>query len=318
MKITFWGVRGSIPTPLSPAEIYTKIKKVLILAQGVDISTEEKIKNFLDNLPLSIRGVYGGNTPCVSVETEGSLIIFDIGSGARLLGYKILQMPQFKNGGVIHIFLSHTHWDHIQGLPFFAPAYNKNFKLIFYSPFPDIKERLSFQQDSKYFPARLEDIPSVKEFVVLKKEKETITIDKELKVCWNSLIHPGDSFAYKLASKNKSMVYATDTEFYKIDEEFMNTVTKLWKNTDVLIFDAQYTPEEYVNKISWGHSSTLMAVDVALKANAKRLVLFHHEPTYTDDFIENTLRRAKEYLNTIEPTSSLEIITAYEGLTIEI
>ncbi len=317
MKIQFWGVRGSIPTPQSPEDIYNKMKKLLILSRGVDMSSDEKIRSFLNNLPLSIRGVYGGNTPCISVQCDGTLVILDMGSGARALGFKILQMPEFKNGGIIHIFFSHTHWDHIQGLPFFAPAYNKNFKLIFYSPFPDIEKRLSFQQKPEYFPARLEEIPSAKEFKVLKKS-EIVNINNKVEVLWNKLIHPGGSYAYKVVFNNKSVVYATDTEFYKIDEEFMEEIANLWSNTDVLIFDAQYTPEEYINKINWGHSSTLMAVDVALRANAKRIVLFHHDPTYTDEFIENTERRAKEYLNTIAPTSDLQIIPAYEGLTIEI
>ncbi|MBN1897576.1 MAG: MBL fold metallo-hydrolase [Spirochaetes bacterium] len=317
MIVKFWGVRGSTPTPLSPAEFQVKIKKLLTLSNKVDLSNDEKVDNFLNNLPLSIRSIYGGNTPCVSVEADDTFIILDMGSGARPLGNELMQKPHYQNGGTFHVFLSHTHWDHIQGLPFFSPIYNPKFKLIFYSPFADIKQRLAFQQQEAFFPAKLEDIPCEKEFRIIKDQK-IINIDDNLKVEWKRMVHPGDSFSYKITHNNKSMVYATDAEFYKIDEAFMEEVSHLWKGAELLIFDAQYTPEEYINKISWGHSSTIMSVDIALQSESKRLVLFHHEPAYSDELIENTLSRAEEYLATIAPDSSLKIIPAYEGLVFEI
>ncbi len=317
MEVKFWGVRGSFPVPITPEEFRIKTRKLLKLSRGVDISTGEKIENFLNNLPRAISGIYGGNTSCVSVKTEKHLLIFDMGSGARILGYNILQMPEYRDGGVLDIFFSHTHWDHIQGLPFFAPLYMKNFKLIFYSPFQTIKERLVLQQKFDYFPIGLEQLASQKEFKNLKNLK-SLEFDDGTKIVWHKLIHPGDSYSYKVSNSEKSVVYATDTEFYKIDEEFMDEVASVWDKADVLIFDAQYSPEEYIKKISWGHSSTLMAIDIALKCNVKRLVLFHHEPNYSDEFIDNSFKRAKEYLNTVAPESNLEIIPAFEGLKIEV
>jgi len=315
--IKFWGVRGSIPTPLESSDIYNKLMKTLILAQEVELDNEEKINNFLNNLPFSIKGNYGGNTPCVSIEVNDFLLIFDFGSGIRKLGYEIMNNKKFQNGGEIHLFISHTHWDHIQGLPFFPPLYDKKFKLIFYSPFPDIKERLEFQQKFEFFPVNFFDTPSQKEFIILEKDK-IINFNSNLKVSHHSLIHPGGSFGYKVSFNNKSVVYATDTEFYKIDAKFIDEITKIWNNIDVLIFDAQYTPEEYIYKINWGHSSTFLAVDVALSINAKKLVLFHYDPVYDDYFIENSLKRANEYLNFVASNSKLEVIASYEGLSIEI
>lgn len=317
MVVKFWGVRGSIPTPLSSREIFNKVKKIFILSKNVKLDTEEEIENFFNNLPLSIKYTYGGNTPCISIETEKSFIILDMGSGARNLGEYILTLNRFKNGGELHIFFSHTHWDHIQGLPFFNLLYDKRFKLIFYSPFEDIEERLRAQQRFEFFPVKFDDTPSLKEFIIL-KEKNFIKLNNEIEVYWNTLIHPGGSFSYKFVKNSKSVVYATDTEFYKIDQKFMDAIVKSWNGADVLIFDAQYTPEEYIKKINWGHSSTLIAVDVALSANVKKLILFHYDPIYNDDFIENSLRRAKEYLETINGTQNLEILLSYEGLTIEI
>ncbi len=318
MKIKFWGVRGSLPTPISTNEIKNKIRKSLILAKGVNLDTEDKIDKFLDKLPISIYGTYGGNTPCVSVlDDDDNFLILDMGSGIRDLGYYILSSDYFKVNKTLNIFLSHTHWDHIQGFPFFVPAYMKDFTLVFHSPFKNLKERLITQQQYDFFPVELKNLPSKIGFQVLDVEKAyRLSAHTNIKI--TKLNHPGDSYAYNIISKDKSVIYATDTEFYKIDERFILEVGNKWLNPDVLIFDAQYTPEEYIKKISWGHSSTMVAVDIGLKVNAKKLVLFHHDPTYSDDFITNTVEKAYSYLKAISPESNMEIIAAYEGLEINI
>ncbi len=318
MEITFWGVRGSIPTPISSNEIKEKIKKSLILSRGIDLSSEENLNLFLKKLPINIYGTIGGNTPCVSiVDEDDNFLIFDMGSGARYLGFEILKMKRFQNNKVLNIFFSHTHWDHIQGLPFFAPAYNKEFKLKMYSPIKNLEKRLITQQLEEFFPVPLKNIPASIEFITLDL-KYPFKVSKNSKIEITKLNHPGNSYAYKLISKEKTVIYATDTEFYKIDEKFMTEIGKKWQNTDILIFDAQYTPEEYIKKINWGHSSTMVAVDIGLQIKAKKLILFHHDPIYNDDFIINTVKKAYKYMNMIEPNSNMEIIAAYEGLKIEL
>ncbi len=318
MRIKFWGVRGSLPTPIATNEIKKKIRNSLILAKGVDLTTDEKIDNFLNKLPINIYGTFGGNTPCVSIDDEDdNFIILDMGSGMRDLGYYILSDPKFKKNKTLNIFLSHTHWDHIQGFPFFVPAYNKDFTILFHSPFKNLKERLIQQQNYDFFPIELKNLPSKIGFQVLDITK-TYSLSNHTEIKITKLNHPGDSYAYNIISKNKSVVYATDTEFYKIDEKFIVDVGKRWLNADILIFDAQYTPEEYIKKISWGHSSTMVAVDIGLKINTKKLILFHHDPTYNDDFIANTVEKAYSYLKAISPDSNMEIIAAYENLEINI
>ncbi len=316
MEIKFWGVRGSLPTPLTIEAIKNKIKKSLILSKNVDTSSEDKINNFLTQLPLSIYGTFGGNTPCISVkDNHDNIIILDMGSGARQLSYEL--KANYPEGKAIYIFFSHTHWDHIQGIPFFLPIYDKNFTLIFHSPKPDLENRLILQQKFEFFPAGFHQTPSKKVIKII-NEGEPISIGEDLSINSYKLAHPGDSYAYKITSNNRSVIYATDAEFYHIDDQFINKMSSFWLNAEILIFDAQYTLEEYINKINWGHSTDTMAVDIAVKCNVKKLVLFHHEPNYSDELIETTVKKSNEYLKLLYPDYRLEIMGAYEGLTFNI
>ena len=175
MELKFWGVRGSIASPLSSKEIKDKIKRCLILSRNVDISTEEKLDFFLNQLPLSINGTIGGNTSCVSIEENNTLLVFDMGSGIKYLGEEL--MSKYPQGKEINIFLSHTHWDHILGLPFFLPLYSNNFTLNFYSPKPDIYDRLVLQQKQEFFPVSLDQTPSKKVFKKI-HEKDSFNINR--------------------------------------------------------------------------------------------------------------------------------------------
>lgn len=316
MELKFWGVRGSIPTPLSSAEIKAKIKKSIQLVKNVDISTDEKLDFFLNQLPLSVYGTFGGNTPCVTVSDEkDKIIILDMGSGARELGYYLKQ--KYPEGKTLNIFFSHTHWDHVQGLPFFLPVYDKNFTLIFHSPKSDIEERLIQQQRDVFFPAGFHDTFS-KKIIKTIRENDELEFSENILISNYKLMHPGDSYAYKITMNGRSIIYATDAEFTQLNDEFINKMHQFWSNADILIFDAQYTMQEYISKINWGHSTNTMAVDIAVQCRIKKLILFHHEPIYTDEFVETTVRKSKEYLSILYPNYNLEILGAHEGLSLVI
>jgi phosphoribosyl 1,2-cyclic phosphodiesterase len=280
MQITFWGVRGSIPTP------------------GPDTV-----------------GI-GGNTSCVELRVGKTLLVFDGGTGLRLLGKKLLkEMPI-----VAHIFFSHVHWDHIQGFPFFDPAFVKGNVIHLYggnNVTRTLEETLAGQMDHPSFPVHLADMAAKMTFNDL-VEGQKLELDDgaggKVTVSSGRGNHPNGVWLYRVDHAGKSIVYATDTEHTK---EVDPNLVKIASGVDVLIYDAQYTPEEYTgtagkggSKVGWGHSTFEAAVQIAKAAKVKQLILFHHDPLQDDAAVVAKEQRAKAmFANTV---------AAYEGLTIEV
>ena len=167
MKVKFWGVRGSLPAPIPPPEIEEKIVQALCGASGVDLSDARSVRNYVKSLPYHQRATTGGNTSCVEVQGENTEIILDAGSGIRQLGIDLMQGPCGQGQGVIHLLISHTHWDHIMGFPFFTPAYAPGNQIIIYGRHPRIKERFQDQHHPDHFPVSLETMSADLQFVQL-------------------------------------------------------------------------------------------------------------------------------------------------------
>ncbi|MCK5760377.1 MAG: MBL fold metallo-hydrolase [Candidatus Delongbacteria bacterium] len=311
MKVKFWGVRGSIPAPLSPDYYKSKVKEILSLASENDISNDEKINNFINELPLWLRTTYGGNTSCVTITTEKISIILDAGTGLRLLG-NALGEGKFINptNNEYHLFLSHLHWDHINGLPFFAPIHSGNAKINFYSTHKNYQKILSDQQNAHFFPVSLESRPAEIEFNCLQEEKEILVGD--LKILPKKLDHPDDSYAFKVTVKNGFIaIYATDGE-YKTGSDF-NSLIEFYKDADILIFDSQYSSNDLNEKTGFGHSSPEIGIDIAVRSNVKKIIFFHHNHDYNDRAIEDNLYRSIKYLEINYPKSKLTIAVANEN-----
>ncbi|MDX2228959.1 MAG: MBL fold metallo-hydrolase [Leptolyngbyaceae cyanobacterium bins.349] len=248
--VNFWGVRGSIA---SPGEATVR---------------------------------YGGNTPCVEMQVAGHRLIFDGGTGIRVLGQSLLaQMP--VEG---HLFFTHSHWDHIQGFPFFTPAFVKGNHFSIYGAIaPDgscIEQRLNDQMRHPNFPVPLQIMGADLKFVDV-EIGQPIQIGNV--VVENALLnHPGQAIGYRVNWQGYAAAYITDTEHYpdRLDENVLH----LAHNADVMIYDATYTDEEYhapkSSKVGWGHSTWQEAVKVAKAANVKTLVIFHHDPLHDDDFLD--------------------------------
>jgi len=316
MKIRFWGVRGSLPTPATNAQYTDKMRNILALASKADISTPASREVFIENLPKTERINVGGNTACLEVRADDKLIILDMGSGIVRLGNYLNEYEQNGKNLDIHIFLTHTHWDHIHGFPFFKPAFLPQNTLTFYSPHPNLQGRLEYQQDFRFFPISLSHMASKKVFVQLEKNSEIKIGNVKIK---NILqYHPGDSFGYRLTYKGKSFVYATDSEYKNLTPDFVTRHSEFIQNTDLLVFDAQYTLEEAIHKEDWGHSSAMQGVDFAILSKVKNLALFHHEPDNDDYRIHAMLKRAIEYRRANYPESKLNIFLAHEDLTINL
>ncbi len=316
MQVRFWGVRGSIPAPLNRKEIRKKMLRILEFAADKDISSLQNREAVIDSFTEEECLVIGGNTTCVEVETNDAHIIFDMGSGIRELGYEIIAQNKKNKDKDLHIFLSHTHWDHIHGFPFFLPAYLPNYNLKFYSPHSHLQERLNYQQDFRFFPVSTDYMASKKEFVQLEQDQEikiNSTIIKHIE-----LHHPGKSFAYRVESEGKAFVFATDGEYNNLSFERINTYIEFYQNADLLVFDAQYSFDEEIEKIDWGHSSALFGVDLSIKSGVKKLAITHHGPEQNDDTIRKLCANAVLYKTKNYDEKELEIFLAREGLIVTI
>jgi phosphoribosyl 1,2-cyclic phosphodiesterase len=259
MQVRFWGVRGSIPTP----------------APG--------------NLG------YGGNTSCVEVLVDGESFIFDAGTGIRNLGIDWMTRAPRPEG--IRLFLTHFHWDHLQGLPFFQPLYDKRNGVSFHSPRPaaELPGILRGQMAAPYFPVHFDMLPAKARFA---RVGEAPVPFGQVEISSFALTHPEGSSGYRLRSAAGSVVYAADHEHgvEAADRRLLDAA----KNARVLIYDAQFTPEEYPSHVGWGHGTWLEAVKVAEKARVEHLVLFHHDPERDDDAMDEIVEKARGYFpNTV-------------------
>lgn len=315
MKVKIWGARGSIPAPLPSQAIRAKIITALQGAKGLDLDDPLAIHSYVDNLPLLVRDTIGGNTPCVEIKAGDETIIIDAGTGLRLLGTELMNGPCERGEGVIHLFLSHTHWDHIQGFPFFRPAYIRGNRINIYSVH-DVQAVLSDQMKAATFPVRLEQLGATISFIRLQGGQRFAFNDIELTTL--ELPHPGRAYAFRFEHQGSVFVYASDAEYKFLDEVSLEPYIRFYNEADALIFDAQFTLRETFLKEDWGHSSALIGVDLARQAGVKRLILFHHDPTSSDSDLALMLEQTSAYASEQYTSEKLEIILGQDGLELNL
>ncbi|MBV6492322.1 MAG: Ribonuclease BN [Turneriella sp.] len=318
MIIRFWGVRGSLAAPITAHHVEEKIRRVLELASPADLLSKEAITSFMQNLPLSLRGTYGGNTTCVEIQTsENKTIIIDAGTGLRTLGNALMARGKLTGKDEAAFFFTHSHWDHIQGLMFFVPIFIPGNTFHFYSCFPDIETRLRYQMVTTHFPLTFDELNSAKKFYPFTEEESVDAYG--LSVSAKAVRHPGGCYSYKFKQANgKTFIFCSDAEFNLEILEDIGPFIDYFFGADVLVFDTQYTFEESLQKIDWGHSSAAIATDIAIKSEVKKLVLYHHDPSYDDTKMDSVLLQAIKYKSMMAPNHPLEIVAAYEGLEIEL
>lgn len=312
MVIQFFGVRGSCPTPISNQEYTDKVLEVI--QNTIHLIQKDSIidlNTIYERLPFHCKKVLGGNTTCLYIQSQDNQhFIFDMGTGIRQLGNQLARQAFSKEGIELHIFMTHTHWDHIQGWPFFKPAYSPYTKIHFYSTIQNLEERLNRQQLEENFPVTLGNMPSLKKFNTLEEFQEVVL--GEVKFLPFYLKHPGSCTGYRIHSGKNSIVFATDVEFRKEDFPYIMDLKKKLGNIDVLIIDAQYSFEEAEQKVGWGHTCVQIAVEVAEILEVKKVILTHYEPDHTDKKIYEIIQEDLK-----NKSHSVEIIPAWEGLRLE-
>jgi phosphoribosyl 1,2-cyclic phosphodiesterase len=212
-----------------------------------------------------------------------------------------------------HIFFSHFHWDHIHGLPFFNPSYDPAVTIDFYSPMKNLEPSLQGQMTSPYFPVHMESMACQKKFHFLEKS----VILKEATISYKKMNHPGDSYSYMVNDGKHRFIYATDTELSAADFMKNEENTAFFQEADLLVIDCQYTLGEAIEKYNWGHSAFSLAVDFAANWGIKHMVLFHHDPTYSDRKLFNILQSARWYTERMN-IKGIELSLAMEGMEIRL
>lgn len=322
MKAIIWGSCGSLPSPASSAAIRAKVKSALWQARDLSFDSEAAVDRYLDTLPHSITGTYKANTSCVQIEADTEdVVLCDAGTGLRDYALSLGPNPPPRT---YHIFISHLHWDHIQGFPFFTPAFLPGNRIIFHGFHPEIESALRQQMQPPCFPVPFETMQAAIEFDI-REEGAHFQIGG---LCVRTIRqqHPGDSWGYRFEQHGKSIVYSSDSEHgpeaKAVDYAFVDFFAK----ADVLIFDGQYTLEEARNdKRHWGHSDNITAIELGARAQVRHLVVFHHEPAHSDLEIEQLHLDAERYrdqfnreLDSSGRTQFPETIQlAYDGLVLE-
>jgi len=308
MRFRFWGVRGSTPCPISPEALKAKISAVITRVQTADLSGPDSRERFLAGLPHELFGLVGGNTTCFEVEgSSEEVLVVDGGTGLRELG--VSHESANAASKHYHIFFTHFHWDHIQGLPFFGGLFRPHNKVTFYSPLKGFEAWIRSQMREPFFPVPLSILPAQMTFVELGDRPMELA---GTKISWKTVHHPGGCVSYRFDRKGKSLIFSTDTELRVADFVRSESNKVFYQGTDILIMDAQYTLDEAIDRPDWGHSSSSLAVDFALDFKVKTLYLFHHEPNHDDAKIEEIGRLAQWYADHKNP-GSLQVLVAREG-----
>lgn len=296
--LRFWGVRGSYPAPF----------------------------------PTHIK--VGGNTSCVEINVDGHVLVCDAGTGIIPLGNKIVKQATNKN---LLIILTHYHWDHICGLPFFTPAFIPDWNIDFFAPgesAQEIKQNIDSQMQSPYFPVGTETWMANINYL---NPKEKELHHGPMEITNYSVHHPGITYGYQIKVGDKRIIYVSDNECQFLDKTMQNKIAEFSKeeqqmfvemnreeyeyelnviqSADILIHDAQYTPKDYADKCGWGHSCYVDVVNYAIDADVKELYLFHHDPSNDDAAIEKIYKNSQEIIESRD--SPLKCHIAREGLKVK-
>lgn len=318
MLVRFWGTRGSLPVALTAADVRAKVKSALSAASGEKLNSDEALERFMDErLDFPITHTYGGNSSCVEIETgAGEFVLCDLGSGVRAFSQRLMEQ-RGPGPFTFNVFLSHIHWDHIMGFPFFVHAYLAGNKVRIHGSHTAMEQALRQQNSAPCFPVPFEKFGAELEFVYLQPDQSY-----EIAGCTvrNTLQnHGGDSYGYRFERNGRSVIYSTDAE-HKLDgASDADAAVEFFRDADLVVFDAMYSLADSVSiKQDWGHSSNIVGVDLCHRAGVKHYCMFHHEPIYDDKMIFQVLKETIRYEEITREDAVVKVSSAYDGLEIEV
>ncbi len=319
MRVRFWGTRGSLPVAVRADAVRAKLAAMLVAASGRSFADTAAAEAFVDAQDFAARATYGGATSCVEIEAgDGNFIVCDMGSGLREFGLSAMGRAARGHPRRYHFFLSHLHWDHIMGFPFFVPAFDPGATIVIHAGHTDAETALRRQQEEISFPVAFDWLRAKIEFATLVPGESyqiggvSVTLVEQL--------HSHLSYGFRFEQVGKSVIYSTDSEHKPDRPDIEARFTGFFRDADFVICDTMYSLRDSdFQKLDWGHSSSLVAIDLCRTAGVRQLALFHHEPTYSDADIRQMHREAREYEElTRGGGPAVDVICAYDGLEVDV
>ena len=315
MRVRFWGSRGSIPVALTSAALKQKLVMFLLKAIGKPFDSVDQVEAFVAQ-ELTTPLTYGGSSSCVEIDVGGGeYILCDMGSGARVFANHVIATHGPKKANTFHVFMSHLHWDHIMGFPFFVPVYIPGNTIRIYGCHDVLEEAFRRQHSAPGFPVEFAQLPGSIEFVRL---DTGVSYDVAgVKVRAMRQRHGGDSYGYRFEHQGRVAVYSTDSEHKLEDQAETQEFVEFFRDADLVIFDAMYSLADAITvKEDWGHSSNVVGVELCQMAGVKHLCMFHHDPFSDDEQLAAMLRDTRRFEEITRGATRLEISASYDGMDI--
>jgi phosphoribosyl 1,2-cyclic phosphodiesterase len=302
---------------LTATGVRAKVITALRAAAGRNFATDNELATYVDGLGPVVSGTFGGHSPCVEIVTGGpEFVLCDLGTGVRPFGQGVVA----RHGAApqtFHVFMSHVHWDHIMGFPFFAPAYRPGNRIRIYGAHAELEAALRRQQEVPSFPVDFSALGASIEFIRLDPDRDYEIAGMSVRLMLQR--HAGDSYGYRFTAAQKSVIYSTDSEHTLTDLAETQRFVEFFRDADLVIFDAMYSLADSISvKADWGHSSNLVGVELCHMAGVHHLCLFHHEPVHTDESIVQVLAETQRYeeLARRGRAKALRVSAAYDGMEI--
>ena len=292
LKIKLWGVRGSLPSPILPDVLLWRVEEILTQYQKlIDAKVPISPQTFIDTLPIHLTSGYGGNTSCAEVTCGDDRLIIDAGSGIR--GFSDYIMKTAPTTSDFHIYFTHYHWDHLIGLPFFTPLYLKGRTVHFYSVDDELERSLRTLFRKPNFPVPFEVVSKqIKTHKLSPREPAKVG---SIQFTPYELDHPDPCWGIRIEAAGKTVAWAVDHEGQRHSPEQLGADMALFRNVDLMVYDAQYTFDEALEKINWGHSSAPIGIDLAIREQIKQAIFVHHDPAANDEQIRHAEEQTSHY-----------------------